>query len=239
MLDADGSADSASPTPWETPAADPAPESPLSAPEASNALLATASHEESDDAALEAYMSSLMRRVQGESHSAPSHSAPHPPGKDPQPSRLAKEPTPVQKPVIEKVAEPLDMDSLRKTSFKPPMPTDMKAMRELANSSARRAIAKHSKRRHLEQAVSKFFVCAVASGVAAFMMLSAESLESPIFLAALVPAFVGLLWGLKFLGVFLEAIREGSWRKTSTYELSIEENPLPIDGLAEAEQKNA
>jgi hypothetical protein len=55
----------------------------------------------------------------------------------------------------------------------------------------------------------------------------------------LVPALVGLRWGLKLLGVFLEAIREGSWRKTSTYELSIEENPLPIDGLAEAEQKNA
>ncbi len=237
MLDGEGSADSASPIPWETPAAAPSPESPLSALDASNALLAAPSHEESDEAALEAYMSSLMSRVRGDAHSAPSHPASPPVAKDPQPSGSAKEPTPEQKAVIREVAEPLDRDSQRKTSCKPPMPTDMKAMRELANSSARRAIAKHSKRRHLERAFSKSFVCMVASGVAAFMMLSAESFQSPIFLAALVPAFVGLCWGFKLLGIFLEAIRESSWRKTSTYELSIDESPLPIDGRVEAEQK--
>lgn len=217
-------------------------------------LFAEPPHDESDDAALEAYMNNLMRRVRGDSPSAPSHGDAHGPAASQSTSHEEKIPSwlvpsvskPAAKEEIKEVIQeeakedevvvPLDMDSLRMTSNKPPLATDIKALRELANTSARRAIAKHSKRRHRERAVSKLLVCGVASAVAAYMMLTAESVQSPLFLAGLVPAVVGLRWGLKFLGVLLDVIREGTWNKAHAAELSLEEGPLPIDGRAEQEK---
>lgn len=195
--------------------------------EVSVALVASA-QEESDDAALESYMNNLMRRVRGDTSSTPSHD---------EPQRVAPQPeveeahswsnaAPAE---VEEAHAPLDLESLRNSSYKPPLATDIKALRELANTTARRAIAKHSKARHRERAVSKLLVCGVASSVAAYMMLTAESLQSPMFLAGLVPAVVGLRWGAKFLGVLLEAIRDGRWHQHQVAEMPLEDEPLPID----------
>jgi len=129
--------------------------------------------------------------------------------------------------------EPLDLDTMKSASKKPPLPTDMKAMRELANSSARSAIAKHSKRRYWESALSRLLIFVISTSVAALMMVTAESFTSPLFLGGLIPAFAGMHWGAKLLRDFLEAVRAGSEKESIPAEIMLEEGPLPIDGRAE------
>jgi hypothetical protein len=70
------------------------------------------------------------------------------------------------------------------------------------------------------------------------MMLTAESFQSPMFLGGLIPAFVGLIWGVKQLGVFLGSIRESSRNKSNPAEILTDEAPLPIDGPAESDSSN-
>ncbi|MCH8840413.1 MAG: hypothetical protein IH831_06990 [Planctomycetes bacterium] len=70
------------------------------------------------------------------------------------------------------------------------------------------------------------------------MMLLAESFQSPLFLGGLILALVGLIWGVKLLGIFLDSIREGSWQKSNPAEISIDEAPLPIDGRAELDSSD-
>jgi hypothetical protein len=212
-------------------------------PATPDASLSADSQEESGDAALEEYMSSLMNRVRGESDSSSTHVKPQLVTPSKQPTASDKEESPQDLLGLEdqaeaEVVEPLDLSSLKKASKKEPLPIDMRAMRELANSSARSAIAKHSKRRHLESALSTFLICGISTGVAAYMMLTAESFQSPMFLGGLIPAFVGLLWGVKLLGFLLDSIRGGSGHKPNPAEISIDEAPLPIDGSAESDSSD-
>jgi hypothetical protein len=58
---------------------------------------------------------------------------------------------------------------------------DFAALRELANSTARTAIAEHRQRRHVESALTKSIVCVVASATSAYLMLTAPGVESPWF----------------------------------------------------------
>jgi hypothetical protein len=147
------------------------------------------SPEEDSDEALEAYMSNLMRRVRGnastETASPPADFA------DPLNDDAA---LPVASgdgheagaesavgPDSDAWATELDANGLARSPRKSPAPTDLSALRELANTSARTAIARHRQRRHVESAVSKSIICVMASGVSAYLMLTAPSIESPWF----------------------------------------------------------
>jgi chromosome segregation ATPase len=198
----------------------------------------------SDDSdALEAYMANMMKRVRGESSS----NAITPPvvmQTDGENSPAFSNPVARMDTLRRRVAttaiDPpegqeklIDLKQLKETSQKPPLPTNLLAMRELANISARQAIAKHRKRRHFEGALSKLLVSGIAGGTAAYMLLTADDLLSPYFLAGCGVAIVSGYWGFKLLGILLEMIRDGINNEHAPAELDAVETPLPIDGMAE------
>jgi len=169
--------------------------------------------DESDDAALEAYMQNMMRRVRGDSVSEEVAT----PLVDPK-DAPAEDPVAIVDSAIKRVAsstcveveEPLSLECLKRSSHKPDLPVDLTAMRELANSSARGAIAEHNKGRHLEAAFSKFLICLLATGLAVYILWTAENYFSVRSIGGWVAGAMGATWGFKMLGVLLEAIRAGS-----------------------------
>jgi chromosome segregation ATPase len=198
-----------------------------------------------DSAALEAYMANMMRRVRGESSSE----AITPPLSKPVQEDLTSQfSNPVARmntltkrvaavPAQVENAEPaeglIDLKELKGTSQKPPLPTSLTAMRELANISARQAIAKHRKRRHFEGALSKLLVSGIAGGTAAYMLLTSDDFTSTYFMAGCGVAIVSCFWGFKLLGILLEMIRDGINDEHLPAELDNDETLLPIDGRAE------
>lgn len=130
--------------------------------------------DDESDEALEAYMSNLMRRVRGDGPAA----APIPVVETfgttgPAPEVAA---APESEPEIE-----LDENGMLRLVRKQPMTTNLSALREIANTSARTAIAQHRQRRRVESAVSKSLVCATASAASAYLMLTAPDMQSPWF----------------------------------------------------------
>jgi chromosome segregation ATPase len=196
-----------------------------------------------DSAALEAYMANMMRRVRGETSSdtvVPPVTA-EPAAELP----IFSNPASRMNTLTQRVADASLVDSsesaeenliclneLKQTSQKPPLPTSLSAMRELANSSARQAIAKHRKRRHFEGALSKLLVSGIAGATAAYMLFTADSYSSTYFLAGCGVAIVSGYWGVKLLGIVLEIIRDGIHRESSPAELDDSTDPLPIDGVS-------
>jgi hypothetical protein len=204
--------------------------------------LGISGEEESDDAALEAYMSNMMRRMRGDTNDenvAPPQSVGgttvqqnqnRVPAADNRLDGVAPETEVVAEP---QDAEPFDMEKLRQSSRKPALPTDLTAMRELANSSARRAIAKHHTRLHLEKALGFFLVCLVAICVGGYMLMSALATNdflSLSFVGGAVAVLVGMIGGFKLLSLLLLAIREGAWEKTTHVMPAAEPRALPIGG---------
>ncbi len=193
--------------------------------------------EDTDDAALEAYMSNLMQRVRGGETSASTEirtQIEEPVKSDSEPAASVEESSSIQadEPVEsgEEYQEPLGLEDLKKSSSKPPLPTDLLAMRDLANSSARGAIAKHSARLHKESAFTHLLISGVSTGVALTLLLAAESYQSTSFIVGACFAGIGLVWGAKLLGNLFSAIRAGSWRHAAPAEIELDDDALPIAG---------
>ncbi|MDZ4658652.1 MAG: hypothetical protein SH868_13835 [Bythopirellula sp.] len=198
-----------------------------------------------DDSALETYMANMMRRVRGETSS---ETIAPPLAKSEEPENGVAFTNPVSRMTMltQRVSAPptadpthaketglIDLQELKGTSQKPPLPTSLSAMRELANISARQAIAKHRKRRHFEGALSKLLVGIIAGVTAAYMLVTAENYTSPYFLAGCAVAVVSGFWGFKLLGILLEMIRDGINNEGNPAELMDLTDALPIDGSAE------
>lgn len=176
--------------------------------------------DEDSDEALQAYMSNMLRRMRGDSSDEEAA-----PPQQPQTPTLNQNPNPVTavSDVISNVApqeqpeapseDPIDLESLKRYSEKPALPTDLAAMRELANTSARKAIAKHHKKRHLEKAMGLFLVCLVSICVGGYMLLNATAAQDFTglnFIGGSIAVLVGAVGGFKLLGLLLAAIRDGS-----------------------------
>lgn len=153
---------------------------------------------EDDDAeSLEQYMAEMMQRVRTTAPAATASFAPTPPAPKPSPVR--------RETVAEKTAddeqesvEPIDLDQLRSSSQKPPMPTDMGALRSLANSAARKAIATSVQRRDLEIVASKLALCAIAVGASIYLMAASKRWDDPLSIAGGVLALAGGYAGFQF-----------------------------------------
>ncbi len=192
--------------------------------------------DESDEDALEAYMANMMRRVRGDSVPEelsallPSLAQVADPvaevdaAADPAPSTYPE-------PVELALEKPLDLSSLKRSSQKHALPTNLAAMRELANSSARGAIAKHHKRRYMETALSKLVLCVAATGAAGYILLTAENFLSVRSFGGWVACAVGVTSGFRLFGELLEAIRSGAPAHTAPAEIPVDEVPLPIAGV--------
>lgn len=145
--------------------------------------------DDDSDEALEAYMSNMMRRVRGDGTSPSASQAAsdvsgtlakfldHPADVDASAEGLAtiadRAPS---DPEIE-----LDENGLLRLVRRPSATTDLAALRELANTSARSAIAQHRKRRNAESTVTKSVICVAAGAASATLLLTAPGAESPWF----------------------------------------------------------
>jgi len=177
--------------------------------------------DESDDAVLEDYMSNMLARMRGEPSSKVT-----PPLIRTNTNGDTTHPDPVAAvdAVAKRIAstaseiaevEPLGLDELRETSQKPELLADLGAMRQLANQSARSAIAKHHRRRHLERALGSFFVCMIATAIGIYALLAVEDYRDAMFTGGCVAVLIGVVGGVRLARLLLLAIREGSWATSS------------------------
>ena len=123
--------------------------------------------DEDSDEALEAYMSNMMRRVRGEPRARRPSPARRQRDSDWRDAVLARirprkrrRPLSMQPAVDDEPEIDLDANGMLRLVRKESASTDMSALRELANTSARTAIAHHRQRRHVESAVTKAAICA-------------------------------------------------------------------------------
>ena len=165
----------------------------------SPAKVQTCAPDDDSDDALEAYMAGMMQRVRGDvAPSAmfvrterPAHAvATTPVPRVAEPTASLETPSPL---------EPLEFEAMKLATRKQPFASDLAALREIANSSARTAIATHHERRHFESAVGKLTIAGAASFTSAYMMSSAPTISDWMFWAGAVLAGVGVIAAFQVL----------------------------------------
>jgi predicted nucleic acid-binding Zn-ribbon protein len=178
----------------------------------------TSSVEEDSDEALEAYMSNMMRRMR--SGGGPSsHAMPVVPPAPEQPKLSPVEQlaaAAIAKAAAEKVEAEIELDAngMLRMVRKPGMPTaDFAALRELANSTARTAIAVHRQRRHVESALTKSIICIAASVASAYLMLTAPGVESPWFWGGCVTLVMAAGSAAQLGNIVWQRLRDGGRTK--------------------------
>lgn len=153
--------------------------------------------DESDDA-LEAYMANMMRRVRSSSPSYVSSQAvpeDEPSGADAaidHPGALAAYPVDAATDANFIADEPLSLETMRQATRKQPLASDFASLREMANSSARTALATHSERRRRESAITKIAIALTSMASAAYLMASAPAITNWHFWAGVATCAVGI-----------------------------------------------
>ncbi|MBA4105166.1 MAG: hypothetical protein C0485_05360 [Pirellula sp.] len=134
------------------------------------------------DEALDSYMASMMQRMRSHSPSALPEPAPLPPV-----AVAPAEPAPLDyDPSV-----PFEIESM-KQGRRAPASTDLAALREIANTSARSAIATHRKKRKVESAIGKVIVALTALGTAGFLIWNAPSFHDWQFGSGVAVGLIGL-----------------------------------------------
>lgn len=133
------------------------------------------------DEALDAYMASMMERMRGAATTAV------PILEEPIVPVAANEPSPA---LDYDPSEPFDIESM-KQGRRQPVSTDLAALREIANTSARTAIETHRNRKKVESTLGKMIVAFIAVGASAYLLLNAPSLYDWQFGTGIVVAIVG------------------------------------------------
>jgi hypothetical protein len=137
------------------------------------------------DEALDAYMASMMQRMR--SHSSPVMTELSPIASAEPVAVVPSEPAPLDyDPNV-----PFEIESM-KQGRRAPASTDLAALREIANTSARSAIATHRKKRKVESAIGKVIVALIALGTAGFLIWNAPSLQDWQFGAGVAVGLIGL-----------------------------------------------
>ena len=78
-----------------------------------------------------------------------------------------------------------------KQGRKAPVSTDLAALREIANTSARSAIETHRKKRKVESAVGKIVIAGISFATGAYLMVNAPTLHDWQFGAGAVVGLIG------------------------------------------------
>jgi hypothetical protein len=102
----------------------------------------------------------------------------------------------------------LDANGMLRVARKQPIAADLAALRELANTSARTAIARHRKRRHAESAITRGVFFAVAAGSAAYLMLTAPDSDSPWFWCGCAMLLGAAVSGAQLATLFWQRLRD-------------------------------
>jgi hypothetical protein len=85
---------------------------------------------------------------------------------------------------------PIEIESM-KQGRKAHVSTDLAALREIANTSARTAIETHRKKRKVESAVGKIVIAAISFATGAYLMVNAPTLHDWQFGAGAVVGLIG------------------------------------------------
>ncbi|MGD9633437.1 MAG: hypothetical protein AB7I57_21990 [Pirellulales bacterium] len=188
-----------------------------------------------DEESVEQYMAKLLVRMRGGPTGSSTASADaDQPAEQPvaQVARPAAEETP---------AEPLftNLEELKSKSA-PEQPSDMAAMRALANQSARHALSLHAARKLRRTAITRVIVTALGASVSVYLLLNSSTWRSLAFAAGCAAGFAALYWGALTLGTLLKGFQLGAFDE---YEEEIEPSkslnpPLPID-VEQAPQEEA
>lgn len=191
-----------------------------------------------DEESIEDYMAKLLQRVRGESPAVGSTTSASPVKPTeralPIPASAGYSSTPLTAPpsMVNDLSSPMGFDPLKRRSSMPAPQTDLEALRALANESARRAISRHSLRKHRRIAVTKVIVSTLAGMTSLWLMLDSENSWSLQFITACVAMLVAAYWACEAFRALLETIRVA---KKDEIDVEIEEltaelrNPLPID----------
>jgi hypothetical protein len=159
-----------------------------------------ASPADESDEALEAYMANMMRRVRSNSPSYASSQVASVVTESIQdavadtnlPTNHSADRTQsVQSPDFLS-DEPLRFEDLKLATRKQPLASDLAALREIANSTARTAIATHTQRQTRESALTKIVVAVTAMLSAAYLMASAPALDNWQFWVGVATCAVGI-----------------------------------------------
>jgi hypothetical protein len=162
--------------------------------------------DESDDA-LEAYMANMMRRVRSTSASmGPASQVAVPEA----PSTLraltsasansASQSSQQQYSPTDLLSEELiSSEDLKQSTRKVPLARDLSALREIANSSARGAIAIHFQRQTRESAITKIIVAVTATVSSGYLMASAPAITNWQFWAGAATCAVGITAAVQVL----------------------------------------
>lgn len=159
-------------------------------------------HVEDEDDSIEAYMNRLLKRMHGDD-SEPEPPAPSAPARQEpaasQPTLTSYEEVP-ETPAVEEVKQDVLLESeYVPRSSAPEHSGNLSAMRELANSSARQAIAKSVRNRQRSQSMLKLFLSgAFIMGSGTFAVLAQRQLM-PYALAAGACVLLAIYWGLSGL----------------------------------------
>ena len=73
-------------------------------------------------------------------------------------------------------------------------PTNLVALRALANESARRAIGVHASKKHRHDAMTKFIVASLAGMTSVWLMMKAPHWRDMQFVAACVTLLIAMYW---------------------------------------------
>lgn len=155
---------------------------------------AAAPVEEEDS--IEAYMQRLLQRVSGDAEpSTPRVAASHAQLVAPRAESNIVEPTKTSP--AETAEEPFDPSTYVPRSTAPELNSNLAAMRELANNSARSAIDSSSKRRQAKHAIGKVVMAMAAVGTAlGLWWLSRQTHSVLSYYASLSAGAAALIWGL-------------------------------------------
>ncbi|MCI0335899.1 MAG: FHA domain-containing protein [Planctomycetes bacterium] len=179
---------------------------------------------------IEEYMKKLLQRVRGESPTPTANAVPmdrgdgippltRPVGVGPAP--LTVPPSVASGDLLSSINSDLGK---RKVSMPAPQ-TDLEALRALANESARRAISRHTRRKHRKNAITKVIVSSLAGFTSLWLMFHSENMISLQFVTACVSILVAAYWAGETLRSLLEALRVAARDET---DAEIEELTLEI-----------
>ncbi len=153
-----------------------------------------------EDDSVEAYMKNLLARMRGTPENAVETPAPvaAPPSSyapvRPSPYELRNAMREEQIGLPEDL-EPMDLDSYVPLTNAPEKSKNISALRELANSTARTAIHKSTRRKTLSGSLMKFAISAIALTVAAALFAINGVAVNIALIATMAALFVAMIWG--------------------------------------------
>ncbi len=170
-----------------------------------------------EEESVEDYMAKLLQRIGGGASPETVRSAAKPAVRSAQPDE-SELPPGLRGSIEPENSEPLE----RKRRLPPELSSDLAAMRELANQSARAAIDKHTHGRWVRAAVGKMTVSLTAIITGGFLLVVSPDRHRIFLLGASTAAVVAIFWGLQSLLILVNIFKashrnkSGGARETDT-----------------------